>query len=88
MKVDYSPICGLLPHSKFSYQLSQWNVPDYIRIRKIDLVILVTSIYLPDYAILGMMLYKNIMQYKDIEGLSATISDAWDRLTKNLAIVQ
>ena len=43
---------------------------------------------LPDYAILGMMLYKNIMQYEDIEGLSATISDAWDRPTKNSAIVQ
>ena len=30
------------------------------------------------------MLYKNVKQYEDIEGLSAAISDPWDRLTKKL----
>ena len=30
------------------------------------------------------MLYKNVKQYEDIEGLSAAISDAWDRLIKKL----
>ena len=28
------------------------------------------------------MLYKNIKQHEDIEGLSVVISDVWDRLTK------
>ena len=28
------------------------------------------------------MLYKNVNQYEVIEGLSAAISDTWDRLTK------
>ena len=28
------------------------------------------------------MLYKNVKQCEVIEGLSAEISDAWDRLTK------
>ena len=28
------------------------------------------------------MLYKNVKLYENIEGLSAAISDAWDRLTK------
>ena len=28
------------------------------------------------------MLYKNLKQYEDIEGLSAVMSYAWDRLTK------
>ena len=30
------------------------------------------------------MLYKNAKRYEDIEGLSAAISDVWDRLTKKL----
>ena len=30
------------------------------------------------------MLYRNVKQYEDIEGLSAATSDAWDRLTKKL----
>ena len=29
------------------------------------------------------IIYKNIKQYEDIEGLSAAMSYAWDRLTKN-----
>ena len=28
------------------------------------------------------ILYKNVKQYEDIEGLSAAISCAWDRRTK------
>ena len=28
------------------------------------------------------MLYKNLKRYEDIEGLSAAMSYAWDRLTK------
>ena len=32
------------------------------------------------------MLYKNVKRYEDIEGLTAAISDAWDRLTKNSSI--
>ena len=38
-----------------------------------------------DYAIWDMMkkmLYKNVKWHEDNEGLSAAISDAWDRLTK------
>ena len=34
------------------------------------------------------MLYKNVKRYEDIEGLTAAISDAWDRLTKNSSIIQ
>ena len=30
------------------------------------------------------MLYKNAKRYEDIEGLSAAISDAWDRLRKKI----
>ena len=30
------------------------------------------------------MLYKNAKRYEDIEWLSAAISDAWDRLTKEI----
>ena len=30
------------------------------------------------------MLYNNAKRYEDIEGLSAAISDAWDRLRKKI----
>ena len=32
------------------------------------------------------MFYKNVEQYEDIKGLSAAISDAWDRLAKKRKI--
>ena len=34
------------------------------------------------------MLCKKVKRYEGIEGLSAAISDAWDRLTKNSSIIQ
>ena len=34
------------------------------------------------------MLGKNVKQYESTERLSAAISDAWDRLTKNSSMIQ
>ena len=61
------------------------NIPNYIR-KENDLLILVTSIYLimQFCDMMKKMLYKNAKQYEDIQGLSAAISDAWDRLTKKI----
>ena len=61
------------------------NVPDYIRKENrspdsFDLSLL-------DYTISNIMkkiFYVSVKRYEDIEGLSAAISYAWDRLTKKL----
>ena len=44
-----------------------------------------------DYTIWDIMKkihYKNLKQYEDIEGLSAAMSYAWDRLKKKSSIIQ
>ena len=53
------------------------NVPDYIR-KESDLS------WYAIWDIMKEILYKNVKWYEDIEGLSAAISYAWDRLTKKL----
>ena len=83
-KVHYSAIWGSLPHSKFVTDYLNENAPDYIRKEN----------WSPDfcepnllgYSIWGIMkkiLYKNLRRYEDIECLSAAMSHAWDRQTKN-----
>ena len=60
------------------------NVPDYIR--KENWSPNSCDLNLLDYAIWDIMkkiLYKNLKRYEDIEGLSAAMSYAWDRLKKN-----
>ena len=70
------------------------KMPLIISERKIDLLIPVTDLNLLYYAIWDIMkkvLYKNVKQYEDIEGLSTAISYACDRLTKqfiNISIDQ
>ena len=54
---------------------------------KMSLIISERKADLSWYAIWDIMkeiLYKNVKWYEDIEGLSAAISYAWDRLTKKL----
>ena len=84
-KVHYSTIRGSLPHSKFVNNCLNENVPDYIR--KENWSPNSCDLNLLDYAIWDIMkkiLYKNLKRYEDIEGLSAAMSYAWDRLTKKL----
>ena len=60
------------------------NIPDYIR--KENWSPNSCDLNLLDYAIWYIMkkiIYKNIKRYEDIEDLSAAMSYAWDRLTKN-----
>ena len=60
------------------------NVSDYIR--KENCPPNSCDLNLLDYAISDIMkkiLYKNLKQYEDIESLSAAMSYAWDRPTKN-----
>ena len=59
------------------------NVSGYIR--KENWSLNSCDLSLLDYAvwnIMKKMLYKNLKRYEDIEGLSAAMSYAWDRLTK------
>ena len=51
---------------------------------KTGLLIPVTSIYLimQFWDVVKKILYKNLMQYENIEGPSAAMSYVWDRLTK------
>ena len=82
-KVHYSIIWDLLSHSKFCCNYLNENVPDYIR--KENWSPNSCDPNLLDYAIWDIMqkiLYKNLKRYEDIEGLSAAMSYAWDRLTK------
>ena len=65
------------------------NVPDYIR--KENWSPNSCDLNLLDYAIWDIMkkiLYKNLKRYEDIEGLSAAMSYAWDRLKKKSSIIQ
>ena len=83
--VHYSTIWGSQPHiaNSVTNYLNE-NVPDFIRKEKwspnsCDLNLL-------NYAIWDVMkniLYKTLKWYEDIEGLSAAMPYAWDRLTKN-----
>ena len=53
---------------------------------KTGLLIPVTSIYLimQFWDVAKKILFKNLMQYENIEGPSAAMSYVWDRLTKKL----
>ena len=65
------------------------NGPDYIR--KENCSPNTCELNLLDHAIWDMMkkmLYKSVKRCEDIEGLSAAISDASYRLTKNSSIIQ
>ena len=82
-KVYYSTICDSSPHSKFCYQFLNENVPDYVR--KENWSPDFCDLKLLDYAIWHIkkkILNKSVKRYEDIEGLSAAISYAWDKLTK------
>ena len=85
-KIHYSTIWGLLPHSKFCYQLSQWKYPWlYQKGNLISKFLRSQSTWLCNLENHEKkILYKNVKRYEDIEGLSAAISYARDRLTKKL----
>ena len=64
------------------------NVPDYVRKKNCSHNSCDPNLL--DYTIWDIMkkiLYKNLKRYEDIEGLSAAMSYAWDRLTK-ISIIQ
>ena len=75
---------GLVATQQILLPITSMKMSLIISERKIDILILVTSIQL----IIEKMVYKNVKQYEHIERLSAVISDAWDRLTKNPSIIQ
>ena len=77
---QYGALCHTINHVTDYFNE---NVPDYIR--KESWSPDSYDINLLDYAIWDItkkILYKNLKRYQDIEGLSAAISYAWDRLTK------
>ena len=82
--VHYSTIWGRCHTANSVTNYLNENVPDFIR--KENWSPNSCNLNLLNYAIWDVMkniLYKTLKWYEDIEGLSAAMPYAWDRLTKN-----
>ena len=77
---------GLVTTQQILLPVISMKMPLIVSERKSDLQIPATSIYLIMQfgTSRKKILYKNVKRYEDIEGLSAAISYARDRLTKKL----